>query len=249
MKKCKLLAIILCAVMCIAILAGCSTKEEKTLVVATNANFPPYEFLENNEAVGIDMDIMHAICEKLGYKMEVADMEFGSIITAVATGKADVGAAGITVTEDRLQSVQFSDSYATGVQVVIVKEGSPITSVDDLSGDDIMIGVQQDTTGDIYGTDEFGEAHITRFNKGADAVQALATGKVDAVIIDNEPAKSFVKQTSGLAILPTVYADEDYAFEIAKENTELYEQINGALQELKADGTIQKIVDTYITAD
>jgi len=223
--------------------------DKDTIVVATNAAFPPYEFYENEQAVGIDMDIMRAICDKLGYKMEVSDMEFGSIIIAVSSGKADVGAAGITVTEDRKKSVDFTSGYTTAVQAVIVTEDTSISSIDDLAGDNIKIGVQQDTTGDIYATDDYGEDHIVRFNKGADAVQALITGKVDAVIIDNSPAETFVSQNEGLMLLPTAYAEEEYAFVIAKDNTEFYNKVNGALEELIADGTVQKIIDTYISAD
>ena len=251
----KTLAIVLCIVMCAALLAACGSSakpaaaEEKTLIVATNVAFPPYEYYENEKAVGIDIDIMQAICDKLGYKMQVDDMEFGSIIIAVQTGKADVGAGGLTITEERKQSVDFTDSYATGIQAVIVTEDSAIASVDDLYADDVVIGVQQDTTGDIYCTDDFGEDHVARFNKGADAVQALLTGKCQAVVIDNSPAKTFVEQNAGLKILPTAYAEEEYAFEIAKENTELYDAVNGALKELLADGTIQAIIDKYISAD
>lgn len=168
------------------------------LVMATNAAFPPYEFYQNNQIVGIDAEIAAAIADKMGRKLVIEDMEFGSIIAAVQSGKVDMGMAGMTVTEDRLKSVDFSTTYATGIQSVIVTADSPITSVDDLRADgaNYMIGVQQDTTGDIYATDEFGDAHVDRYNKGADAVQALLTGKVDCVIIDNEPAKAFVAANS-----------------------------------------------------
>jgi len=181
--------------------------------------------------------------------MELSDMEFGSIITAVASGKIDVGFGAITITEERSKSVHFTTSYSTGIQSIIVKEDSPITSVEDLHGDKIKIGVQQDTTGDIYATGDFGEDHIARFNKGADAVQALLTGKCSAVIIDNSPAETFVAQNKGLKILPTVYAEEEYGFELSYDNEELYNEVNGALEELLKDGTVQKIVDKYINAD
>jgi polar amino acid transport system substrate-binding protein len=165
------------------------------LKMATNASFPPYEFYENDKVVGIDAEVAAAIADKLGMKLVIEDMEFGSIITAVTSGKVDMGMAGMTVTDERKQSVDFSDAYAKGVQSIIVLEGSKITTVDELGAEDATykIGVQQDTTGDIYASEEYGESRVQRYNKGADAVQALLTGKVDCVIIDNEPAKSFVE--------------------------------------------------------
>ena len=189
MKKTnKIIALALCMVLSIGCLAACGGSQSApaaaapaaapaeeaapVLKVATNVAFPPYEYYDNEQAVGIDVDIIQAICDKLGYTMELSDMEFGSIITAVASGKVDVGFGAITITEERAKSVHFTTSYSTGIQAVIVKEDSPIASVDDLYGDDVVIGVQQDTTGDIYATGDFGEEHIARFNKGADAVQA-----------------------------------------------------------------------------
>ena len=259
-KTMKLTSIILCLALCAACLAGCGgskpaapaaapAAETKVLKVATNVAFPPYEFYENEQAVGIDVEIIQAICDKLGYTMELSDMEFGSIITAVATGKVDVGFGAITITEERAKSVHFTTSYSTGIQSIIVTEDSPITGVDDLKADGIKIGVQQDTTGDIYATGDFGEDHIARFNKGADAVQALLTGKCNAVIIDNSPAETFVSQNEGLKILPTVYAEEAYGFELSYDNEALYNEVNGALEELLADGTVQAIIDKYISAD
>jgi len=251
-KTMKLISLVLCLVLAVALLSGCGSakKAEAThLVVATNVAFPPYEYYENEKAVGIDIDIMQAICDKLGYTMEVADMEFGSVITSVAAGKADVGVGAITITEERAKSVHFTTSYSTGIQSVIVTDNSPITSLEDLSGEDVIIGVQADTTGDIYATGDFGEEHIARFNKGADAVQALLTGKCTAVIIDDSPAKTFVDQNSGLQILPTSYAEEAYGFEISYDKNDLYDAINGALEELLKDGTVQSIIDKYISAD
>ena len=246
----KTISLLLCVIFCFACLAPAAfAADQKTLKVATNVAFPPYEYYEDEKAVGIDVDIMQAICDKLGYKMELNDMEFGSIITAVASGKVDVGFGAITITEERAKSVHFTTSYSTGIQSIIVKEGSPIASVEDLRGDKIKIGVQQDTTGDIYATGDFGEDHMARFNKGADAVQALITGKCDAVIIDNSPAETFVAQNKGLKILPTVYAEEEYGFELSLDNDELYNEVNGALEELLKDGTVQKIIDTYIKAE
>ena len=165
-----------------------------TLTMGTNATFPPYEYYENEKIVGIDAEVAEAIANKMGKQLVIEDMEFGSIIAAVQTGKIDMGMAGMTVTEERKQSVDFSDTYATGIQSIIVMSDSPIKSVDDLyaEGADYTVGVQQDTTGDIYATDDFGDDHVERYSKGADAVQALMTGKIDCVIIDNEPAKAYV---------------------------------------------------------
>ena len=245
----KSISLILCLILCFACFAPSALAADKVLKVATNVAWPPYEYYEDEKAVGIDVDIIQAICDKLGYKMELIDMEFGSIITAVATGKVDVGFGAITITEERAKSVNFTTSYSTGIQSIIVKEDSPITGVEDLEAKGIKIGVQQDTTGDIYATDQFGEDHMARFNKGADAVQALITGKVNCVIIDNSPAETFVAQNKGLKILPTAYAEEAYGFELNKDATELYEEFNGALEELLKDGTVQKIIDKYISAD
>ena len=220
-----------------------------SVVAATNCAFPPYEYYEDGVEAGIDIDIVKAVCEKLGYDLELVDTEFGSIIAGVATGKYDIGFGAITITEERSKSVHFTTSYATGIQSIIVTEDSAIASVDDLKADGIVIGVQQDTTGDIYVTDDFGEDHVARFNKGADAVMALTTGKVSAVIIDNSPAETFVAQNSGLKILPTVYAEEAYGFAISYDKEDFYNAFNGALEELLADGTIQSIIDKYIKAE
>lgn len=259
-KLTKILALSLALCMVLALCACGGAKKEEApaegaskgkLTMATNVDFPPYEYYddETGEATGIDVELVKMACEKIGYEVEVVDMDFGSVVSGVATGKYDIGAGAITITEERKQSVNFTDSYATGIQAVIVTEDSAIASVDDLYADDVVIGVQQDTTGDIYCTDDFGEDHVARFNKGADAVQALLTGKCQAVVIDNSPAKTFVEQNAGLKILPTVYAEEEYGFEIAKDNAELYDAVNGALKELIADGTVQAIIDKYISAD
>ena len=234
--------------------ADSMTATEGVLVMATNAAFPPYEYVEGNDYAGIDVEIASKIAEKLGMTLEIKDVEFGSIVGGVQTGKFDMGMAGMTVTDERLESVNFSTSYATGIQVVIVAEDSAITSLDDLKGDGSMkFGVQQDTTGDIYASSSvegggYGEENVVRYKTGADAVQALKTGKVDAVIIDNEPAKSFVAANTGLKILDAEWAVEDYAIAIAKENTALLTAVNNALAELTADGTIKAIIEKYIPA-
>lgn len=263
-------ALILAMAMCLATLTACggsgattsttgaSTSAEPAdasytlvkdgvLTMATNAYFPPYEYYEGEKVIGIDAEIAGAVAEKLGLELQIEDMEFDSIITAVQTGKVDIGFGAITVTEDRLKSIDFTDSYAQGVQVVVVKEDSTIATPDDLK--DKQIGVQLSTTGDIYAKDDYGADHVVEYNKGNDAIMALVQGKIDAVIIDNEPAKSYVKANEGLKILDTEYITEDYAACISKENTALTEAVNGALAELKEDGTIQSILDKYISAE
>jgi len=255
----KLVSVLLVAVMALS-LSACGSKEEaagasadyKTvtngvLTMATNAYFPPYEYYEGDSIVGIDAEIAQAVADKLGLKLKIEDMEFDSIITAVQTGKVDMGLAGMTVTEERKQNVNFTDSYATGVQVVIVPEGSDIATIDDLYGK--KIGVQLATTGDIYCSDDFGSENVEQYNKGNDAVMALVSGKIDAVVIDNEPAKSYVAANQGLKILDTEYVTEDYAACLNKDNTALLDAINGALAELKADGTLDSIISKYISTD
>lgn len=255
----KFLAVLLAALMiCISFVACSSEKKsddtntdtdtQETLTMATNAEFPPYEYKEGDKVVGIDAEVAQAIADKLGMKLEIVDTKFDAIIPGVQSGKYDMGMAGMTVTPDREQSVAFSDSYATGIQSIIVKQGSAIKSVDDLS-EKTKIGVQLGTTGDIYAKDDFGDEAVQEYDKGADAVQALLAGKIDCVIIDNEPAKSFVAANEGLEILKTSYAEEDYAICFKKDNTELQKKVNDALKELIADGTLQKIVNKYITAD
>ena len=230
------------------------TVESGTLIMATSADFPPYEFWEGNEIVGIDAEIAAEIAAKLGLELRIDDIDFDSIIPAIVAGRADIGMAGMTITDERLESVDFSISYATGVQVIIVRDDSEITSVDDLFEDDadFTIGVQTSTTGDLYSTwdlEDEGLATINRYRRGTDAVQSLITGRVDCVIIDNEPAKAFVAANPGLKILETEFAVEDYAIAIKKGNTALKEAIDNALGELIANGTVQRIVDKYISAD
>lgn len=248
-KTLKILAAVMALALVIGVFAACGakTEEKTTLTMATNAEFPPYEFHEGDAIVGIDAEIAALIADKLGMELKIEDVEFASIIPGVQAGKYDMGMAGMTVTDERLESVNFSDSYAKGVQVVIIKEGSAIKSLDDLTGK--KIGVQTATTGDIYASDEFGEENVTKYENGAIAVQALLSDKIDCVIIDNEPAKSYVAANEGLTILETEYAVEDYAICFAKENTELQEKVNSALKDLIADGSVQKIVDKYISAD
>ena len=245
----KILALIL---VCMFAFSGMAMAAE-TLTMATNVAFPPYEFYddETGEPTGIDVEIARLIVTNLGYEFAVEDIDFDAIIPGVASGKYAFSMAGMTVTEERMQSVNFSDSYATGVQVVIVKEGSELT-LEKLFEGGYKIGVQMGTTGDLYTTwdlEDYGLATIDRYSKGADAVQALLTGKVDCVVIDNEPANAFVAETAGLTILDTEYVEEMYAGAMSKNNEGLYEAVNAALEELIADGTVQKIIDKYISAE
>ena len=218
------------------------------LTMATNATFPPYEMTTDAGTIeGIDVDTAQAIADKLGLELQIDDMDFDAALLSVQQGKADIAMAGITVTDERMAVMSFSDSYATGIQSVIVPEGSDIASVDDLAGK--KIGTQRGTTGYLYCSDDFGEDAVVAYDNGLTAVQALNNGQVDAVVIDNEPAKAYVESNPGLKILDTSYAEEDYAIGMNKSNTALLEAVNAALEELKADGTLQSIVDKYITAE
>lgn len=224
-----------------------TTLVEGKLTMSTNAQFPPYEMTTDDGGFeGIDVEIATAIAEKLGLELDILDMDFDSALLAVQQGKSDIVMAGVTVNEDRLLVMDFTDSYATGVQVVIVKEGSDVTM--DNMGEG-LIGTQRGTTGNIYCTDDYGEEHVVAYDDGFTAVQALMNGQVDCVVIDNAPAQEFVKNNAGLTILDTEYAVEDYAIGLNKGNTALLDAINGALAELISDGTVQSIVDKYIPAE
>jgi len=245
MKLSKILCGVLAAVMTLS-MAGCGKEKKTTLVMATNAEFPPYEYREGDQIVGIDAEIAQAIADDLGLELVIEDMAFDSLIAAVQSGKADMVLAGMTVREDRLENVNFSDPYTLTAQVVIVKDGSAIASPADLAGK--KVGVQLGTTGDIYAED-IENVTVERFNKGFEAVQSLLQDKVDAVIIDREPAKVFVSENEGLIILDEEYTIEEYAIAIAKENTELLEQVNASLAKLKDSGKIGSIINKYITAE
>ena len=279
MKKfTKIMALALAVCLCMGLLAGCTggkdtveptapasnggddaaalkTVETGKLHMSTNAAFPPYEMTTDDGGFeGIDVEVADAIAKKLGLELVVDDMSFDAALTAVQTGQSDIAMAGITVNPVRQEVMDFSDSYATGVQVVIVQKDSPaVQSIDDLASA-AMIGTQKATTGYIYCSDSpenggYGEDHVTAFDTGALAVMALVNGQIDAVVIDNEPAKSFVAANEGLKILDTEFAVEDYAIGFAKGNSALLDAVNAAMAELKADGTFQDIVDKYITAE
>ena len=224
-----------------------TTVEAGKLTMATNAAFPPYEMTTDaGEFEGIDIETAQAIGDKLGLELQIDDMDFDAALLSVQQGKADIVMAGVTVTDERKAVMDFSDSYATGIQSIIVPEGSNIASPDDLAGK--KIGTQRGTTGYIYCSDDFGDENVVAYDDGLTAVQALNNGQVDAVVIDNAPAKEFVAANPGLVILDTSYAEEDYAIGVAKGSS-LKDAVNAALEELKADGTLQSIVDKYITAE
>lgn len=256
----KITSKILCAAFAVIMALTCCacgsndglTVESGKLIMATNATFPPYEYKEGDDIVGIDAEVAKLIADKLGLELEIADVEFDSIIPGVQSGKYDIGMAGMTVTEERKEKVAFSDSYAKGVQVVIVKEDSDIKTIDDLEGKKIC--TQLGTTGYIYASDTpenggYGEENVIGYDSGTVAVEALKSGKVDCVIIDNEPAKAYVAGNKGLKILDTEFANEDYAICFSKKNTELQKKVNEALNELKESGEFQKVVDKYIKAE
>ena len=234
--------------------AEVKTIESGKLIMATNAQFPPYEMVADGDGVngtgfeGIDIEIAAAIAEKLGLELQVDDMDFDAALTAVQQGKCDLVLAGLTYTDERAQLMTFSDSYAQGVQAIIVKEDSAIASPDDLANAG-MIGTQRGTTGYIYCTDDFGEDHVAAYDSGAAAVQALMNGQVDAVVIDKMPAETFAAENDGLKVLDTAYTTEDYCAAMNKDNEALTKEVNVVLAELKADGTLDQIVAKYINAN
>ena len=257
----KVLAILLAVMLLAALCTGCNsgteskynTIEDGKLIMSTNAAFPPYEMTDDDgNYIGIDVEVAQAIADKLGLELVIDNMGFTAALEAAQNGKSDMVMAGVTVTDDRLLVMDFSDSYATGIQVVIVPEDSDITTLDDLEGK--IIGTQMGTTGFIYASDTpenggYGEDNVIAYDNGITAVQALMNGQVDAVIIDNAPAQEFVNSNPGLKILDTEWLTENYAIGFQKGNTELVEAVNTALAELIEDGTVQSIVDKYISAE
>ena len=253
----KIIALVLVMVLALGMFVGCGAKdsmtlEEGKLIMSTNAAFPPYEMTDDaGNYIGIDVEVAQAIADKLGLELVIDNMEFTAALEAAQNGKSDMVMAGVTVTEKRLAVMDFSDSYATGIQVVIVKEGSDVT-MDNLG--EKMIGTQMGTTGYIYASDTpenggYGEDHVIAYDNGITAVQALMNDQIDAVIIDNAPAQTFVEMNPGLTLLDGEWVVENYAIGFQKGNTELKEAVNGALAELIADGTVQEIVDKYIPAE
>ncbi|MBR4892643.1 MAG: transporter substrate-binding domain-containing protein [Clostridia bacterium] len=241
----KLITLLLAVMMIITLFAGCTTgKDDTVLTMATSADFEPYEYYENDEIVGIDIDIMNAVCEKIGMTLKPEDMSFDSVIGATQTGKTDIAMSGITITEDRKNMINFTIPYTSTTQSIIVAKDGAIAKKTDLEGK--KIGVQINTTGDTQVTEEFGDAAVERFQNGALAVESLKNNKIDCVVIDGEVAKALVNANEGLEIIADAYSIEEYAIAIAKENTELLEKINGALEELLKDGTIDGIIKKYI---
>ncbi len=258
----KKISVLLACILLMGILfAGCGgnnsgsdvpTAESGKLHMSTNAAFPPYEMVKDDGSFeGIDVEVADAIAKKLGLELVVDDMDFTAALTAAQNGQSDIVMAGVTVNEERKKVLDFTDTYANGVQVVIVKEGSDVT-LDNMG--EKMIGCQKGTTGYTLASapveeDGYGEDHVIGYDNGAMAVEALKGGQIDCVLIDNEPAKAYVEANEGLTILEGEWLNEEYAIGVKKGNTELLEAVNGALKELIEDGTVQKIIDGYIKAD
>ena len=228
------------------ILCACGSSSDNKLVMATNAAFPPYEMVEGSEIIGIDAEIAQLIAKDLGRELVIEDMAFDSVIAAVTTKKADIAMAGLTITEDRKQNINFSDPYTTAAQVIVVKSDSNVASPDDLIGK--TVGVQIGTTGDIYAAD-IENATIERYSKYFEAISALTQGKIDAVIVDREPARVFVNDNADLKMVDEEFTLEEYAIGVNKEDTELLDQINASLKKLKESGEIDRIIDKYIKAE
>ena len=236
-----------------------TTVEDGKLIMSTNATFPPYEMVADGDGVngsgyeGIDIEIAYALADKLGLELVIDDMDFDAALLAVQNNSADMMLAGLSYSEERDEVVDFSDPYATGVQVVIVKEGSDVT-LDNLG--DYMIGTQRGTTGYLYASDTpenggYGEDHVIGYDSGVTAVQELINGTIDAVIIDKQPAEAYVAANpdAGLTILDGNWVEEDYCLAVDEGNTALLNALNTALNELKSDGTLDEIVAKYINAE
>lgn len=250
MKMKKWIAVLAAAVMMVSI-AGCSTKpatgtkDPTKLVMGTNAAFPPFEFVEGGAVVGVDAEIMAAVAKEMGVELVISDMEFDSLPTALANGQIDLIAAGFTVRPDREETMDFSTPYYTAAQTIIVSSESTIASADDLT--DLMIGVQSGTTGYYVALDYTAEENIKGFANGMLAVEALKNGQVDAVIIDNNPAKAYGDENPDtLVLIEKQFADEQYAIAVAKGNDVLLKNVNDALAKIKADGTFDAIIAKYI---
>ena len=222
-----------------------TTTAKKKYVMCTNAEFPPYEYHDGNNIIGIDIDIINAIAAMKGFDVEIMDIAFDATIPAVMSGKADFAMSGMTVTEDRKQNVDFTHTYQTAIQSVIVGPDSGIKTIDDLKGK--KVGVIEGYTGDLYATEDFGEEHILRYHKNTDGFQGLKSGRIDAFIIDDQVAKALVVEDGGkYEILDSAYALEEYAIAVKKGNAEVLDMLNVGIDELKASGDLQNIIDKYI---
>ncbi|MDE5601199.1 MAG: transporter substrate-binding domain-containing protein [Clostridia bacterium] len=262
MKKfAKIFVAVLCVALIIALgciaLVACDKDDVNTLKVATNCEFDPFEMLDDNgNPTGIDMDIMAAIAKELGMKLKISDMLFDSVVGSVGSGACDVAAAGLTVDEERLETVDFTKSYFKSNQVVIAKNGDAILSLTDADAVSAMLegkrlGAQKGTTGykfisgdsDLY--DGIKDAEAVGYDSGALAVDALKNGQIDYVIIDAVPAAKLAETNNGITVSSVILTDEDYAFAVKKGNTELLNKINAALDKLITNGTIEQIFQKY----
>ena len=244
MKKSFLFLVLILSFCLVFIGCGDKKNDDNKIIMVTNAEFPPYEYKDKNDFKGIDIEIANLIAEKMGKELEILDVEFDSIIPAIVSNKADIALAALTVTEDRKENVNFSDSYFETSQNILVRYGSDISKVSDLKGK--KIGVQTGNIADINYTEEFGEENIERFNKHVDAVEALKNKKIDAVVLDNEPAKFFASENDAIVMLNNVCKGEEYAIAINKDNQDLLDEINNILAETKKSGELDEIIKKYI---
>ncbi len=244
MKKSFLFLVLVLSSCLVFIGCGDKKNDDNKIIMVTNAEFPPYEYKDKNDFKGIDIEIANLIAEKMGKELEILDVEFDSIIPAIVSNKADIALAALTVTEDRKENVSFSDSYFETSQNILVRYGSGISKVSDLKGK--KIGVQTGNIADINYTEEFGEENIERFNKHVDAVEALKNKRIDAVVLDHEPAKFFASENDEIVMLNNVCKGEEYAVAINKNNQELLDEINNILVEIKKSGELDEIIKKYI---
>lgn len=247
MRSSRIFRIIIAAVMTFAVLGMSSCAGgDKTLIMATNAEFPPYEYYEDDKMVGIDVEFAKAVAADMGYKLEIIDMDFGSVIPSIQSGKADIAVAAISVTEEKLQQIDFSDPYETASQLIIVPNDSEISSVADLKGK--RIGVESYTTGMIYAS-EIEDVTLESFANGLQAIDALKAGELDAIVVDGGPAKIYVERDSELKLIDEPLTEEEYAIGVAKGNTSLLKKINKSIEKLKASGKYDSIREKYISAE
>ena len=225
---------------CLIVMVGCGKKDDNKLVMVTEAGFAPYEYYENGEIVGVDVDIAREIAKELGKELVIKDIAFDSIINEVRTGKADIGAAGISYSDERAKKVDFSINYSVSKQVVIVKNDSFINSIKDIN--DKKIAVQLGSVADTYVTENYKNAEIVRQKKYLAAIEYLKVGKVDLVVMDELPAKEIIEKNSGIKILDGELTSDSYGMIVKKGNTELLETVNKVLNRLSSDGSIDNFI-------